>query len=285
MDMYWIYSIPNWQLAILIVTTSVTLAVVGLFVNRPIIARIVRRSAVHNDITSYIFSAVGMIYGLTLGLIAVATWQNFSAADNMVTQEASMLDGLYRDLNGYPRPLRDNLEEQLRLYTRQVIDIEWPAHRQGKVPIIGMRTLEEFKSKLAGFDPSNNSGREKINHYSAVKSLDKLLNQRRARLQTVPSGLPAALWVVVLLGGMLVFLLSHFFWVENVMLHAILVGLQATILGLLIFLTAAMDNPFRGEFCISPDAFEQVFDQTMRSNTPTVLTGAKTNLDNQPHKG
>ena len=108
---------------------------------------------------------------------------------------------------------------------------------------------------------------EKINHLATIESLDKLLTQRRIRLQAVPSGLPAVLWVVVLLGGMLMFLLSHCFWVENVKLHAVLVGIQAITLGLLIFLTAAMDNPFRGEFSISPDAFEQVFDQTMKSHS------------------
>ena len=265
--MYWIYGLPNWALAILIVTTSVILAVVGLFVNRPIIGRLVHRSAVHNDIVSYIFSAVGVLYGLTLGLIAVATWQNFTAADSMVTQEASILDSLYRDLHSYPQQLRSDLEELLRVYTRQLIDIEWPAYRQGRVLITGTRTLEEFKNKIAAFEPSNNSGRDKINHFATSESLDKLLTQRRTRLQAVPSGLPAVLWVVVLLGGMLVFLLSHFFWVDNVILHAVLVGLQATILGLLIFLTAAMDNAFRGDFSISPDAFEQVFDQTMKPYT------------------
>ena len=267
MTMYWIYDLPNWELGILTVTTSVILGVVGLFVNRPIIGRLLHRSAEHNDVISYIFSAVGVLYGLTLGLIAVATWQNFSAADAMVTQEASILDSLYRDLDGYPQPLRSDLEERLRVYTRQLIDVEWPAHRQGRVLMTGARTLEEFRDKIAAIEPSNNSGREKINHLATIASLDKLLTQRRTRLQAVPTGLPAVLWVVVLLGGMLVFLLSHFFWVENVILHAVLVGLQATILGLLIFLTAAMDNPFRGEFSISPDAFEQVFDQTMKSSS------------------
>jgi hypothetical protein len=36
--------------------------------------------------------------------------------------------------------------------------------------------------------------------------------------------------------------------------------LFASLLGLLVFLTAAMDNPFRGEFSVSPDAFQIVFD-------------------------
>ncbi len=36
----------------------------------------------------------------------------------------------------------------------------------------------------------------------------------------------------------------------------------------LIFLTAAMDNPFRGEFSVSPDAYQEVLDEVMNASHP-----------------
>ena len=36
------------------------------------------------------------------------------------------------------------------------------------------------------------------------------------------------------------------------------------LLGLLIFLLAAMDNPFRGEISVGPEAFELVYKQLMQ---------------------
>ena len=47
-------------------------------------------------------------------------------------------------------------------------------------------------------------------------------------------------------------LLTYLFWVENLKLHALAVAILACFIALLIFLTAAMDNPFRGEFSVNP---------------------------------
>jgi hypothetical protein len=44
-----------------------------------------------------------------------------------------------------------------------------------------------------------------------------------------------------------------------------MVLLASSLIGLLIFLTAAMDNPFRGEVSIGPDAFVVVYDQLMKT--------------------
>ena len=36
------------------------------------------------------------------------------------------------------------------------------------------------------------------------------------------------------------------------------------LLGSLIFLIAAMDNPFRGEFSVGPDAFQLIYEGLMK---------------------
>ena len=36
------------------------------------------------------------------------------------------------------------------------------------------------------------------------------------------------------------------------------------LLGLLMFLVAAMDNPFRGEISVGPEAFELVYEELMK---------------------
>jgi hypothetical protein len=41
--------------------------------------------------------------------------------------------------------------------------------------------------------------------------------------------------------------------------HLVLGGLLAAYLGTMIFLIAAMDNPFRGEVSISPEPFEDLY--------------------------
>jgi hypothetical protein len=266
MNLYWIYDLPNWQLGLLIVLTFAVTGVLGLFVTRPAARWVLRGSGEYNDVVSWVFAGIGVFYGLALGLIAVGTWEDFTSIDGQVSQEAAMLASLYDDLDSYPEPMRDRLEEQLRTYTRFIVEKDWPAHRKGLVDDEGNRLLDGFENTVRGFDPSNE--REKISHAEVVRAVTQVDQARRVRLSSVTAGLPASLWAVVLIGGLLNMGLIYLFWVENVLLHAILVAVFATFVGLMIFLTAAMDNPFRGHFSVSPDAYQEVLDEVMTVKKP-----------------
>jgi hypothetical protein len=261
MNMYWIYDLPNWILCVLIITVTVGLALLGLFISRPIVGRIVGASSKHNDVVSYFFAAVGVFYGLALGLIAVATWENYTEVDGVVSAEAAAVAGLFRDLDGYPQPLRARLEKMMRDYTRVVLEKEWPAHKRGVALEDGDTMLDEFENEVMNFEPSKE--REKIAHAEVLRSLDTVVEQRRLRLQAVSTGLPAALWCVVLVGALINGIITYMFWIDNLKLHAVLVATLATFVAVLIFLTAAMDNPFRGEFSVSSEAFQTILDKVM----------------------
>jgi hypothetical protein len=263
--MYWLYDLPNWLFGLITVGTFVIVSVAGLIVFRPLVHRLVEGTGKHNDVTSYYIAAVGVLYGLALGLIAVATYQNYSDADSKVTKEANAIGALFRDLDVYPQPIRATLEDDLRAYMDFIIQKEWPAHRRGEVPHEGEDLLETFEDRLITFEPVKE--REKISHAQAVKSLDDVVEGRAYRLEAVGTALPGVLWGVVLIGAGITVGVTYLFWVENFKLHAVLVGSFAACLGLLVFLTAAMDNPFRGEFSVSPDAYESVLSNVMHGKT------------------
>jgi Protein of unknown function (DUF4239) len=270
MTIYWIYDLPNLLLCGLIVAIFVGLALAGLFISRPFVGRLVGSSPKHNDIVGVFFGAMGVFYGLALGLIAVATWENYTEIDGVVSTEAASAASLYRDLDGYPQPLRGKVETMMRDYTRVVIEKEWPAHKKGVALEDGDALLERLENEVMSFEPVQE--REKILHAEVLQSLDTVLEQRRLRLQAVSTGLPMALWSVVLIGALMNGLLTYFFWVENLRLHASLVAILAVFIALLIFLTAAMDNPFRGEFSVTSEAFETILEKVM---TPSATEAVK----------
>jgi hypothetical protein len=262
MTFYWIYDLSNWALCGLIVGVFLGLSLAGLFISRPFIRWFLNASAKHNDVVSYFFAGIGIFYGLALGLIAVATWDDYTQIDGVVTTEAAAMASLYRDLDGYPQAFRERLERIMREYTQLVIDREWPAHKRGLALEDGDALLDHLENEVMSFEPL--SEREKIVQAEVVRSLDTVMEQRRLRLQAVTTGLPAALWAVVLLGALLNVGLSYLFWIDNVGLHAALVAIMAAFIGLLVFLTAAMDNPFRGEFSVSCQAFQTILENVMR---------------------
>ncbi len=260
-SMYWIYDIPNWELFLVMLGVFAIVSLGGLYLTRPLVRRIVDGSDKYNDVTNYYFTAIGVLYGLTLGLIAVGTWQNFNDVDSKVAKEANSLGALYRDLDGYPAGLRYEAENLLREYAKVVIETEWPAHRNGNVLDLGDAILENFENKIMAFEPARES--EKIAHAEVIQSLGELVGNRSFRVQSVQVALPGVLWAVVLIGAVINIGITYFFWLDNVCLHSLLVVAFSSALAMLIFLTAAMDNPFRGEFSVSSEAFQYVLDHVM----------------------
>lgn len=259
--MFWIYDIPNWLLFLLILFVFGSVSLVGLLLTRPIVRRLLDGSSKHNDVISYCFAAVGVLYGLMLGLIAVGTWQNFSDADAKAAKEANSLGALYRDLDGYPEPLRTQTEDLLREYLQVVIEEEWPAHQKGQLLDAGDSVLEKFENKIMGFEPVSET--QKIAHMEVIDTLDSVIENRGYRMQSVSTALPGVLWAVVLIGAIVNIGLTYLFWIENLRLQSLLVMAFASSLAMLIFLTAAMDNPYRGEFSVSPGAYQYVFEHVM----------------------
>jgi hypothetical protein len=65
------------------------------------------------------------------------------------------------------------------------------------------------------------------------------------------------LWSVVLVGAFVNIAVTWFFDMRSQSMHFWMTVMFSGLLGLLIFLLAAMDNPFRGEISVGPEAFEQ----------------------------
>ena len=133
MKLYWLYDLHNWLFALITVLTFAVPGVVGLLVTRPFVRKWLNDSGRHNDVVSFYFAAVGVFYGLALGLIAVATYQNYTDADSKAAKEANAIASLYRDLDSYSQPFRGTLETQIKQYIKFIIEHEWPAHHQGEM--------------------------------------------------------------------------------------------------------------------------------------------------------
>jgi hypothetical protein len=53
-------------------------------------------------------------------LIAVTVWQNYSNVAGTISEEASRVAGLYRDVSAYPEPARSQMQQELRSYVDYV---------------------------------------------------------------------------------------------------------------------------------------------------------------------
>ena len=262
MTLYWIYNLPNWFFGILCIATFVAYGLLGLLLTRKWVRRLHRTDHSHNDIVGYYLGAVTVFYGITLGLVAVGTWNTYSDVQAKVDREAQTMASLYRDVNHYPEPIRGALTDDLKQYTREVVDHSWPQQRRGIVPIGSAVYLDQFQTDLLSFEPATPG--QQILHAEAYKQFNNLVEARRSRLDAVTASLPASLWSMVLLGAIICIAVTFFFDTASFPMHVWMTGLTAGLLGLLIFLVATLDNPFRGKVSVGPQALERVYQQVMK---------------------
>ncbi|HEY2382190.1 MAG TPA: Cache 3/Cache 2 fusion domain-containing protein [Terriglobia bacterium] len=261
---FWIYNYPASEIGALFAFVFVGITYLGIFLFQRFFHSRVHGKRSINDMVGLALSSLSVLYGLLLGLIAVAAYQNYSSVSDLVTKEASSLAALYSDLEGYPQPIRSRLQGELRDYTRYVIDESWPEQQRGMVPSETAHRTAIFVNDILSFEPSDKRS-ETIVHTEALRQLNNMLELQRNRLANVTSGLPGILWAVVAIGAMLSILLIVILDLE-VQVNLLLGGVLSCFLGLTIFLIAEMDNPFRGGFSVGADPFQLVFDTVIKPN-------------------
>ena len=261
--LYWIYDIPSMAAVALFVAVFVGVCWLGTIICRPLVRRTLHRQTGLNETIGDFLQYFGVIYGLLLGLLAVATYQNLTDVEKAVGNEASSLAALYRDVSAYPEPARSELRSLVRDYTRYVIEEAWPLQRQGIVPAGAVTKAAAIQDRIVTFEPETKA--QEALHEAALRQFNIFFEYRRARLYSVTAGIPGVLWYTVAVGALINMMMI---WLFDLRLgvHLLLGGTIALFLATMISLIVLMDHPFRGEVSVSPQAFQLVYDQLMQPN-------------------
>ena len=250
----WLYELPGWLLCLLMLLLGIGPAVLGLHATRPLARRLFGRPPGHNDVVSYYMGAFGVFYGLTLGLIAVATWQNYTDVDKIVAQEAASLRVLHADISWYPQPVRGELNAGLLSYIDFVVQEEWPAQHDGVLLGTGQEHLLAFRRPLMDFEPANEG--DKALHQETLQAFDRYLELRGLRISHARAGVPGLVWLVLIVGAVLSVAITYCFSLKSLGGHVILTVFLAGFLTLLIYLIVMLDFPFRGDLAVGSGSFE-----------------------------
>jgi hypothetical protein len=262
LNFYWIYDIPNWLLCVLIVGFLSVFSTFGIIATRKLARRLMARAHGQNEAVGIYVSAIGVFYGITLGLITVGASTTFNDISSQVDREATSIASFYRKVSNYPEPIRSTLQGQTQAYTSYIIETAWPLQRQGIIPSGIIKQVVAIEKNLDTFEPTTSA--QIALHDITLKAFDEMTKLGRLRLQSVQTGLPGALWAIVILGALLNIFLTWLLVLDSDKPHVWLGMVFNATIGILIFLTAAMDNPFRGEFSVSADSIQMVFDQLMK---------------------
>ena len=257
---------------LLLVAVATVLGVVGLVLVQRLVAT--ERRKQHNDVAGFIYAVLGVSYAVLLGLMLIAVWEQWNAAQDVASDEANELAGIFYFAHALPQPEGRHIQELAYDYAEVVVEEEWPLMEQGRASPRAWASLDELRIVVLELDPPTSAQQEpysQARYDEVLEQLHGVGDGRRERLLAANEGLPAVLWVVLIGGGVITIAFTYLFGLESTLVHTLMVAALAVVLSLSLFTIAALDYPFRGDVRIHPDAFEQVlvrFDESKLSDLP-----------------
>src|SRR5215212_5899720 len=252
---------------VLVVCGACLAAVVGLTLVQRLVPATIRKE--YNDVAGFIYAVLGVIYAVLLALVVIAVWEEFDAAKDTTEQEANALAEIFWLAHGLPEPEGRHVQELARSYAEEVIEEEWPLMEQGRTPLMeqehtretppGWVLIDDIRATLQEVEPRTVAEQEL--YAEGLDEVQRLADARRMRLVAAEEGIPAVLWVVLVVGGTVTVGFAYLFGLGNTWAHRLMVVSLAGVITLVLFTIGAMDHPFSGGARVGPGAFELVLNR------------------------
>jgi hypothetical protein len=247
---------PNAVSGLIIVILSILLSIAGMYLVRQRIP--FARLKDNNEVAGFIYSMIGIVYAVLLGFIVVVVWEKYSDTENSVQEEAVHISILLRDAQTLPEAARSQLQERLLIYAKSVVEEEWKTMAKGQSSPTTTDAYDKIWTAYYAIQPQ--SEREKIFYQESIKGLSDLSHSRRFRLLSSRSGMPVALWVLLIGGGVIAVGFTYLFGIESARTQMLMVASLAGLIGFILFLIISLDFPFSGDLRIEPEAIKGVIE-------------------------
>ena len=222
-----------------------------------VVRRVVRHGVGdgHNDVSAAIFGVGGTIYAVFLAFLVITVWADHDDAKNNVADEASLLGTIYRASTAMEPQSGVRLRGLIRVYTREVIEEEWPVQAQSggtseKAREAGLNMFRLFGETPPAIRQNDMSIQQTILGLIAQMQADRnkrtLLSQER---------LSPLIWWTAIVNGVLVVVMSFFLYPDSNRSHVIMSAALAVMIVVLLHVISLFAKPFGGLMPLKPDAF------------------------------
>ena len=251
---------------VLTVCVVALVAVAGLVAVQRLVPAAHRRE--HNEVAGFIYAVVGVIYAVLLALTVIAVWEENEAAKATVREEANELADVFWLAHRLPEPEGPRLQELALSYARVVAEEEWPlmARGDGSSPE-AWALVDEMRLRTQELEVDTRS--EQVLFERGLEHVDALADARRERMVEAEEGIPAVIWAVLVLGGIITVGFTYLFGLENTWSHRLMVAAVAGLITLVLFTVGSLEYPFSGGTRVGPEAFELIlarFEASERGN-------------------
>ena len=266
----WFYELPIWAVTILVVGGSLG---IGLAASHGV--QHVLRLKVNDeerDVAINLMQVVAAYVGIMIAFAGVQVWQDYVNSKEMVSKEAATAAELYQDLTIFG-PETQPARIALRSYVISITRDEWPMLSKGKGSLATEAALHKVFNEIGKLSPTDD--RANAIYGEMLGKVNELIDYRRGRIEDSQEGIPAILWAIGIVGGLLTVAYASAFTPTRYNLF--MTGGIAVTLGLLFLFILTVNYPYKGEFSVSDRLLAELpgdFDRLDR----TALHGESTEI-------
>ncbi len=242
----------SYSTAVLIIlVVGLAAAAVTLVVQKAVAAELRRE---HHEVGSTVFLQLGVIFAVLLAFVFSEAWTEYNEASAAIDLEVAALHGAAMLAATLPAPAAKEILNKEQAYLDSVVQSEWPimaAHRSEDILTDHkLRALIQAAAGLKFNDPAENYTKPEI-----LSLLTQAHAQREVRIYQAGSGIPGALWTVLI--GFEAILVTFVvlsglrFWTTA----ALVSGIFAASVSSILVVARLLDYPFEGALALGPHDF------------------------------
>jgi uncharacterized protein DUF4239 len=228
----------------------------------------------HNDVVGPNVSVIGTTYAVLIAFMLSGVWTNLQAARINAEQEANNLVNIFRFAYQLPSESRAQIQTLARGYCKAMISEEWPAMARNAQSPTAHHLTQQLWYSMISVQAHNASVQTVMDH--SLSELTSMTEHRRIRLLQSRQSLPALLWAVLVVGGIVTVGSTCLFGVDNFKLHMVQVFEISFLLSLMLVAIASINRPYQGTVHVSPDAFRYAL-ETMDEPFPRAMLNTQQN--------
>lgn len=236
--------------AALVVLAAGALSAGGLF----LAGRIPERwLAADSNAASTIYATVGMVYAILIAVAAIAVWEPRTDVHEATGQEAAALVEMHWAASALPPADRTEIRDLIRGYLEEASGNEWRnLHDNLSGTTQGNALFTRLRERIDAVVPK--SDRELSAQQQLASYASQVSTARLARISAAKTGLPALLWWILIIGGLISILLLYMFGLKATFPNLLMLSVAGGMLALMIFVIYQVEYPYSRAFAVGPDS-------------------------------
>lgn len=208
-----------------------------------------------HEVGGYYMALVGTFYAVLLGLVVFDAMSKFEDADKTVQSEARASLAVFSLAEQFPDH-QPAIRSLVHDYVSDVVNKEWALMGRGEVSKAANEDLVNLLAVVESIGPTTSN--QQAVYGTLLAETVSLWNSRLNRNKVSNYGLPAAEWVVLLVGATITIAFTFFFTTESHGIHLLMRGMVTMLIAMSLYLVLLFGAPFSGDLKVSDAPFRFV---------------------------